>query len=236
MIHALAALVFLGVVFFVYRGILKNRTNLSLSKKAYPGTLLRGALPCTICIAVCEILFDRFCFQSNGTLSREVLIAFLRAALIEEAFKLVFSLSAIKKHTPASQLETMLLCGLIGAGYGLVEKIAYGGGVILLVNALLPLHIFFQFAMGLFLYKARSAKNGGDMAACRKNRVFAFLVPFLIHGLWDSLLAAIGYLLEDNVGFAVNMIGLLLFAALAAGGIIAEVKIVKQMAAMDHDA
>lgn len=215
LLHIIAVLIYLGVAFLIVRSVLKKQNSLTLKKRAFVLTLLSGAFPCTVCIIIFELLFDRFIFQSTGSLGGEILTSFFRAALIEEAFKLIFCRIAIKKHMPSTKIEYILLCGMIGAGYGIVEKLAYGGGVILIVNAFLPLHIFFQFLMGALLYEKRG--------------ILTFLLPFLVHGLWDSLLAIAGWLLEQEGRALPEVLGLVMFAGLIAGGLIAELKILKKL-------
>lgn len=232
MLNTLAVLFYLAVAFFLYYTILKKREPIGLPKKAFVLTFLRGLLPCTVGIIVFELSFDRFVFQSTGSLGGELLTSFLRAALIEETFKFLGSFFAVRKHAPATKVETMLLCGMIGAGFGLIEKIAYGGGIILMVNAVLPLHIFFQFLMGAFLFEARKAGENGDLARKRKTGFLAFFLPFLVHGCWDALLSVAGWLMEREGSELLPVLGLLMFLLLTVGGIVAEVKIVKKMIRM----
>lgn len=229
MIHIAAVLIYLGVAFLVYRRILRKQEGLSLTKKAYVGTLLNGALPCTICIMIFELLFDRFILNAGTALWENLVAAFFRAALIEEFFKYLFSKAAIKKHKPLTKIEYMLLCGMVGAGYGILEKLAMGGGAILIVNAFLPLHIFFQFCMGAYLYKAQEARLAGDIAESRKNALLAYFVPFLIHGTWDALLDTAGYMVDDG---GMDVPGFLLLLGTVVFGFIAEIKVIKKMAAM----
>lgn len=229
MLNLLAVLIYLGLAFLVYRLLLKDRDDVALGRRAFLGTLLRGILPCTLCIIIFELSFDRFILKSSGSLRDELLTSFFRAALIEEAFKMVFSLGALKKWAPASRIGCMLLCGMVGAGYGLVEKAVLGGGVILIVNAFLPLHIFFQFLMGALLYDARKAAEEGNVPLKRKKTFLAFLLPFLVHGLWDSLLSVAGWLMDMDGSTLAMLCGFLLFAALISGGIVAEVRVIRRM-------
>lgn len=231
MLHVISVIVYLGITVILYTSILKGRADVELTRKAFLRTFLMGALPCTLCIAVFELSFDRFIFTPSGTFGGEVLTAFFRAALIEEGFKLLFCRRAVKKYRPRSMLGCMLLCGLVGAGYGFSEKLAYGGGVILIANALLPLHIFFQFLMGAFIFKTRTdaAENADRHRPI--SRAAVFLMPFLVHGLWDALLAGCGYLMELE-SMAAETAGVLLFAACIVCGVIAEVKTVRRMNAM----
>lgn len=229
MLHIAAVLIYLGVAALVYRGIQKKLTQTTLPKRAYFATLLRGALPCTVCIAIFELLFDRFILKPGGTLGEEILTSFFRAALIEEGFKYISCRRALKILKPATKTEYMLLCGMVGAGYGLVEKLVFGGGIILIVNAVLPLHIFFQFLMGAFLYEAQTA---GDERTRKRKLLLAYCMPFLVHGSWDSMLDVSGALMESEAGFGGELAGLLLMFALIGGGIFAEVRVVKKMGAM----
>lgn len=231
MIQLISIVIYLGIVFLIYRGILKKQDDTSLGKKAYLRTLLMGAIPCTIAIMILELTFDRFFPQPDGnSLAYELMTSFFRAALIEEGVKMAFARSAIKRHVPASKLEYMLLAGMTGLGYGLSEKLAIGGGAALIVNAVLPLHVFFQFFMGAYLYEAAKASSAGDDALKKKSMVLAFAVPFAFHGLWDALLGTAGWLMDAGSG--ADTIGVLVMFALIIAGLIAEIRIVRKMAKM----
>lgn len=227
MVHILAVLIYLGIAVLIYKSVMKHNET-GLEKRSLILTLLAGAIPCTVCIAVLELTFDRFIFKSSGNVAGEVITSFFRAGLIEEGVKLLFSVNAVKKHSPSTRIEYILICGMVGAGYGLSEKLAYGGGLILIANAVLPLHIFFQFLMGSLLFDAFKFKNDGNYAEYKRLLFRAFLMPFLVHSLWDSLLAVSGGMLESESG-AVESAGFILFSALLIFGFVSEIKIIKKL-------
>lgn len=232
MINIIALIIYLGVAFLMYRTILKPLEGPSLSKKDYLVTLLLGAVPCTLCIIIFEQSFDRFILKDPETLMGAVFVDFFRAALIEELCKMVFARHALKKHNPSEKTEWMLLAGMIGLGYGLVEKLAMGGGAILIMNAFLPLHIFFQFLMGARFFDAKEAGDSGNAALAKKKRLEAFFLPFLVHGAWDSLLDTAGWLMDRPEGSAAVYVGLAMFIGLFVFGIIIEIKVIKKIKRM----
>lgn len=225
----LAIAVYLGVLALIYVPTLKKLgPSRSLTRSDVLKTLLIGFLPCTVCIMIPELLFDRFILKDAATVWEEIFVSFARAALIEEAVKMIFVKKRLQKKPGLSLAETMLLAGAVGAGYGIAEKLAMGGGAILLVNALIPLHVIFQFIMGEHLFKAGRAAEAGDHAAARREKLLAFLLPFLAHGAWDSLLSVFGVWL-DSESETVAGTGLVGFLGTIVLGIIWEIRAIKRL-------
>ena len=57
----------------------------------------------------------------------------------------------------------------------------------------------------------------------------AILVPFLFHGLWDSVLDIGGYFLDHPDSIPVQVIGFVLISAAGIGGIIYSIKTVRKV-------
>lgn len=235
MLQIIAILVYLGVLALIYVPVLKKMgESRRLSVSNCMSALLIGLTLCTFCIMIPEINFDRFILKEAKTVPEAIFIAFFRAALIEETVKLLFVKGRLKKKQSLSLPETMLLAGAVGAGYGITEKIVMGGGPILIVNALVPLHVMFQFVMGERLFAAKQAAERGDVREKKREGFKAFWLPFLLHGTWDSLLEASGFLM-DSEKEPIMSLGAVAFFAVVAVGVVLEVKLIKRLRRMTED-
>lgn len=167
------------IPFLIYNRILKGKEH--MGKAAYIKTFLLSATLYTIPIIILEILWDIFfkdCISNHVLYS--FICSFFRAALLEEGVKYFFAYRLLKKHQNLDMREAILLAGVVGIGYGFLEKLFYGGGA-MIVNALLPGHMLFQWIMGYFLYKAIKTEGKEH----QKFMLLAFIIPFTIHGFWD---------------------------------------------------
>lgn len=183
---------FLSVLipYLFYKKILGEKLKENI--KLYIKTFLLSATLYTLPIIIIEIVWD-ILFKDRITqpILFSIVQAFLRAALIEEAVKYTFSKKAIKKNSGLSKKEAILLAGVVGIGYGFTEKLVYGDGMALVINGLFPGHMLFQWIMGYYLYLAMVEKKKG-------NYFKAFIIPFVIHGLWDAGLDMTGFI--GNLG------------------------------------
>lgn len=98
--------------------------------------------------------------------------------------------------------EAVLYAGTVGLGFGFTEKLLQGG-VALIQNAILPSHALFQWIMGYYIYKAFRAEGSER----KKYFALSFLIPYIVHGLWDFGLEGGGVLLEGSYSLAVNFAG-----------------------------
>lgn len=179
----IGAVLSLVIPFVIYKIILRGKEKVSVKRLII--TFILGATLFTIPIIVLELIWDKvFHGLNRETVFGGFMEAYFRAALIEECVKLLFAFLVLRKHKDLSMREMILITGLIGVGYGFTEKLAYGAGGALLINALAPGHLLFQWVMGYFLYKAFHAEKGNKW----KYLVLAYVVPFAIHGTWDFLL------------------------------------------------
>jgi len=220
--------VILGIVIpslWIFLPLKKIPREKRLSKGVLIRSILLGATLCTLCIMIPEMIWDRVTGIEQGTVDtlwKAFATSFLRAALIEEAVKFLFVKRALKKHHPEGRLQYMLLAATIGMGYGIVEKLVIGPGAAVF-SAFFSFHIMFQFIMGAYLYEADRAETA---AAKRCSIAKAFLVPFAVHGAWDTALFAFEPCLDSDSMFVVA-IGMLAFLAIIAAGIVAEVKVIR---------
>lgn len=173
--------------------------------------LIYGFLYCCLLIMVTELTWDAVVKRTAlSGLAKDICSNFLRAALLEEFFKFTGFLLAKKKYALNRKIEFMLVAGLIGMTYGIIEKTVLGniGGVI--IATICPMHIMWQLNQGGHWYEYEKAKAANDKATAKKEWCLAILLPFFFHGLWDSAL--------DLVLYGVSLDGSVWQYVAAAGG------------------
>ena len=153
---------------------------------------------------------------------------FFRAALLEEFFKFRGFILAKRKYQLSRKIDFILTAGLIGLVYGIIEKIMLGNIAAVIVGSLCPMHIMWQFNQGGHYYEYEKAKAANDLQTAKKEWRMAILVPFLFHGLWDSLLDIGGYCLGHPDSIPVQVVGFALITAAVIGGIIYSIKTVRK--------
>jgi protease PrsW len=117
--------------------------------------------------------------------------AFIVASFTEELFKyLVFILVIWKNKNFNERFDGIVYAAFISLGFAAVENILYvigngmGVGVIRAFTAV-PAHAMFGIAMGYYFGKAKfSGKNPAIYL------IAAYLIPFILHGLYDFVLMA----------------------------------------------
>ena len=114
--------------------------------------------------------------------------AFVVAGCVEEGFKLLFLYWLIWRNRHFDEyFDGIVYAVFVSMGFALVENIMYvysGGLGTGIMRALLsvPAHFLFAVVMGYFFALAKFYRNRG------LNMVLAFLVPMLLHGIFDALL------------------------------------------------
>ncbi|MCF0135625.1 MAG: PrsW family intramembrane metalloprotease, partial [Lachnospiraceae bacterium] len=148
----IGALVSIVVPNMVYKGILKG-VDRTLPNKKYATTFLLSATVYMIPIIIIQLSFDRILhFDSEvvDSIGRCFFISFIRASLLEEGTKFFFVRRVLKKNGALGMKETVLLAGIVGIGFGVLEKTMLGGAA-MIANALFPGHMLFQWLMGYYL-------------------------------------------------------------------------------------
>lgn len=179
-------------------------------------------------IMVTEITWDAVVKHTPlSGLALNLVSNFFRAALLEEFFKFRGFILAKRKYQLSRKIDFILTAGLIGLVYGIIEKIMLGNIAAVIVGSLCPMHIMWQFNQGGHYYEYEKAKAANDLQTAKKEWRMAILVPFLFHGLWDSLLDIGGYCLGHPDSIPVQVIGFALILAAVIGGIIYSIKTVR---------
>ena len=197
--------------------------NKTLKPKDYRRIFfLYGIVYATIPIIFTEITWDILANLSGLSegLIRDLIESFFRAALIEESFKFYGFMKANKEYHFCNEKEYMLGAGMIGLAYGIIEKVASGNALAIILGIIFPMHIIWQMNQGRHFYKYQKAKVENDSKTAKKELFKATFIIFLIHGCWDALLSFISYFAKSSKIANSDMIGGLIFIFTILFGII----------------
>ena len=180
-------------------------------------------------IMVTEITWDAVVKHTPlSGLALNLVSNFFRAALLEEFFKFRGFILAKRKYQLTRKIDFILTAGMIGLVYGFIEKIVLGNIAAVIVGLICPMHIMWQFNQGGHYYEYEKAKAANDLQTAKKEWRMAILVPFLFHGLWDSILDISAYCLGQPDSIPVQVIGFVLILAAVIGGVIYSIKTVRK--------
>jgi len=184
--------------------------------------ILYGIVYATIPIIISEITWDLLAnlIGLNEGLLRELMGSFLRAALIEELFKLFGFMMANKEYQFSNEKEYMLGAGMIGLAYGIIEKIAVGNAMSIILGIIFPMHIIWQMNQGRHFYKYKNAKSENDNKKAKKELFLATFIIFLIHGCWDALISLVEYFANTSKNANADLFGGILLGITVLFGII----------------
>jgi len=168
-------------------------TNRVLTRKDYVHiAMFYGILCSCVLIIVSEVTWDAiFGTPQANELGREIVADFFRAALLEECFKLMGFMLALRKYRPERKIDYILIAGTIGLTYAVLEKAAMANPVSAIIGSIVPKHILWQFNQGGHFYEYRQAKIHNDQARALKG---------MVHGLHRSIPVAplLGQRVERN--------------------------------------
>ena len=217
-------------------GIKAQGENKVLTRKDYIRTaFMYGFLFTCLLIIITEITWDGIVKRTPlSGLSKDIISDFLRAALLEELFKFLGFKLAKKKLGLTRKTDYIMIAGLMGLVYGIVEKAVQGNLVAIVMGLLIPLHIMWQFNQGGHYYEYERQKEAGNAALARKEWMMAIILPFILHGLWDSGLDISSYFINlEPIGF--QILGFLIFVLLLILGAIYSVKTLKKVKSVAKD-
>lgn len=158
--------------------------------------LLFGVLA-TIPSLIVEILEEDYLepLFEYGSYSFAFVDAFIVAGLSEELFKFL----ALKSKTFKSpdfncKFDAIVYAVFVGMGFAAFENIfyLYDGTIsdaLLRMFTSIPGHACFAVFMGYFYSNAKYGSLYGNKRMMRKNNLLAILVPVILHGIYDFLLA-----------------------------------------------
>ena len=202
----------------------------NLTKKEYFRIfLLYGIVYATIPIIFTEIMWD-IVFDGVGFkvgLCRELLEYFFRAALIEEIFKFYGFIKANREYQFKNEKEYMIGAGMIGLAYGIIEKIASGNAIAIVLGIVFPMHFLWQMNQGRNYYKYIKDKDNNNKND-KKELFIATIFIFLMHGCWDALISLVSHFANESKNPNADMLGgILLIMIIIIGLIYIVVSIIK---------
>ena len=160
-----------------YPGIRAQGNNRVLKAKDYwKAALVHGLCHTCLLIIITEIIWDRIADHIGLTgFAREIAADFLRAALLEELFKFTGFLLAKRSLKLQRKIDYIMIAGLIGLVYGVVEKAVLGNIAAVIVGLAIPMHIMWQFNQGGHWFEYEKTKSSREL-------FMATAVPFLFTG------------------------------------------------------
>lgn len=210
---------------------LGNNTALKMGDYLYIALVGGFGFTC-IFIIITELAWDRAWATFMGSQVRSDLFAnfmsdFFRAALLEELFKFLGFKLALNKYQPKRKIDYMLIAGLIGLVYGVVEKAVSGSIAGVLVGLAIPMHITWQLNQGGHYFEYERLKAAGNQESANKELMIALLGTFLFHGLWDFGLD-LGLEMLSMEQMVISVLGGVLMLAMVVGGVIYCVRTVRK--------
>lgn len=130
-----------------------------------------------------------------GGFQGRLITAFFVAGMIEEFLKAaIFDRSVLRSNLIRNRIDCIVYAAAIGLGFATVENIMYvtsSGLTTAVVRSVtaVPAHFMFAIIMGYFFGQSRFG---------RTNKAFAYLVPALAHGTYDTF-ALSSTLISDAV-------------------------------------
>lgn len=140
-------------------------------------------------LLVFPIMFIQYVLDTERIISSSIGDAFISTSLLEEFFKwfLVYYMAYLHCHFD-EPYDGIVYGSSVSLGFATTENILYliGNGLEFAIGrALLPVssHAMFGVIMGYYLGKAKFSSNDK-----RKWLLLSFIVPFLLHGIYDYIL------------------------------------------------
>ena len=190
---------------------------------------LYGLLISCLLIIITEITWDIIFWKPGSEgLAKNVLSDFFRAALLEEAFKFLGIFLAVRALNPQRKIDFMMIAGMIGLMYGIVEKVAMANAAGMVVGVLLPMHLLWQLNQGGHYFEYKKARLLNDQSKAGKELFMMLAVPYIYHGCWDSAID-IGAELLNKHSTAPQVIGGVLIVGIIVLSIVYMVRTIKKM-------
>src|SRR3954468_5314037 len=140
-------------------------------------------------LLVFPIMFIQYVLDTERIISSSIGDAFISTSLLEEFFKwfLVFYTAYLHCHFD-EPYDGIVYGASVSLGFATTENILYliGNGLEFAIGrALLPVssHAMFGVIMGYYLGKAKFSSQSK-----RKWLLLSFIIPFLLHGIYDYIL------------------------------------------------
>ena len=183
LIAALAPILIFAIYFY-YRDKYEKEPIILLLK-----TLLLGVF-ISLPVILLEKYFENFIsIAGDDSYLKAGFSAFIVASFSEELFKLIAVYWLIWKNSNFNELfDGIVYCVYVSLGFAAIENVIYvfsGGTSVALLRAFtaVPAHTLFGVAMGYNFGLAKFNKNKRVFYL-----IFSFIVPFILHGIYDFIL------------------------------------------------
>lgn len=139
--------------------------------------------------------------------------------MIEEFFKFYGFMKASKAYHFSNEKEFMVGAGMIGLAYAVIEKIATGNVLAILLSIIFPMHILWQMNQGRHFYQYQKAREEGDNKKAKREFFLATFAIFLMHGCWDASISLVQFFSDTSVFEAADIIGGILLILILLWGV-----------------
>ena len=187
----------------------EDLTYKEMCKKMMIAGLL-SVLPVTLFSMILNIILNIF-FVDRTSLLRIFIYNFFVLAFSEEVVKMATFYHIRKKNNYiCSPLETMIFAGIVAIGFEILESFVYMIGsnpIEMIVRGVTMMHAGFGLFMGYYLAKGEETKD-------KKYYVIAFIIPWILHGLYDFSLQSEFLELNEYYVFVPFIIIIFLFVVI----------------------
>ena len=187
----------LGFYFWLKKKEPENKAYTDCCRKSLINGML-VSLPVTAAALLVLVAANAAGLDRCGELVQVAFKDFVLAALNEETFKFLYFRKVIRKTEYGySWYDVTAFMTLVGIGFELLESAVYlftsGPGQVL-VRGITLMHGGYGFIMGYYYGKAKRTGRKGYL-------ISAFLIPFLLHGIYDFTLSPELEELSDLMAF-----------------------------------
>lgn len=170
-------------------------------------------------------------FHPEG-FAKDIISCIFTAGVAEELAKFAVALVIIQMLRPVRKIDAILLCGISGVGFNILESMLKLSGIATaIMRGVSALHITTMFWTGGYWWESRKCKESGDKKGLIRNLLIGFLFPMAFHAIFDivitygsSLFAAYALNLEEAaeeitpdrnviIGLVMNMLMIVLSLA-----------------------
>ena len=123
-----------------------------------------------------------------------LIISFLVVALIEEGYKFIITYFGTWHNRNFNHIyDGIVYATFVSLGFATLENVLYvldSGTETALLRAVIsvPAHAFYAIACGYYLGLSKFNYSIGNKKVARMYKIFSFLIPVLLHGVFDFLL------------------------------------------------
>ena len=193
------------ILFFCIRKSFKDKPGYrnSCTKALLFGLL--STLPIVLTAAVLHILGILVGLRDAGWVVWEAFQCFILFALLEESYKFLFFKKVLRKtECDCSWYDVTAFMVLVGLGFGISESIIYSldlSPVSAIIRGISVAHGGYGFIMGYFY--AKGIKTGR-----KRFFVISFLLPYILHAVYDFGLVPELLEYNDNLAFIAVLLAL----------------------------